>query len=93
MVRGAEALRQSLIGFAALRPTFEITARQILQGEDIAVHRSQWPLRARLKQRGSPLDDSIPQQFCHRVQLLHMLRHDLNDDDDGNAEQHSPNTP
>ena len=37
--------------------------------------------------RGSTLDDSIPQQFCHRVQLLHMLRHDLRHDDDGNAKQ------
>jgi hypothetical protein len=27
------------------------------------------------------------------VQLLHTLRHELNDDDDGNAEQHSPDAP
>lgn len=39
------------------------------------------------------IDPSIPQQFRHRVQLLHMLRHDLDDDDDGNAQQHSPDAP
>ena len=27
------------------------------------------------------------------MQLLHVLRHDLDDDDDGNAEQHSPDAP
>src|SRR5271165_6696192 len=33
------------------------------------------------------LDDaSVPEQFCQRVQLLHVLRHDFDDDDDGNAE-------
>jgi hypothetical protein len=41
----------------------------------------------------SPTDESLPQQFGHRMQLLHMLRHDLNDDNDGNAEQHSPDAP
>jgi hypothetical protein len=45
-----------------------------------------------LGQRGTD-DESIPQQFGYRVQLLHMLRHDFDDDDDGNAEQHSPDAP
>jgi hypothetical protein len=28
---------------------------------------------------------SVTQQFVNRAQLLHMLRHDLDDDNDGNA--------
>ena len=36
---------------------------------------------------------SIAEQFGHRVQLLHVLRHDLDDDDDRNAEQHAPDAP
>ena len=39
------------------------------------------------------MDDSVPQQLCHPVQLLHMLRHDLGYDDDGNAKQQPPNAP
>lgn len=38
-------------------------------------------------------DDSISEQLRQRVKLFHMLRHDLDDDDDRNAEQHAPDAP
>ena len=33
------------------------------------------------------------QQFRHRLQLLHMLRHYFHDDNDRNAEQYTPDSP
>ena len=36
---------------------------------------------------------ALAEQLGHRLQLLEMLRHDLHDDHDGNAEQHSPDAP
>lgn len=36
---------------------------------------------------------SFTQQLCNGMQLLHMLRHDLHDDDDRNAQQHAPHPP
>lgn len=55
-------------------------------------------LNQRARSRAGDCDDprsegSIAKHFGHRMQLLHMLRHDLDDNDDGNIEQHSPYTP
>src|SRR5579862_4998803 len=36
---------------------------------------------------------SIAEQFGQWVQLLYMLRHDFDDDNDRNAQQHAPDAP
>lgn len=45
VLSGSKAIRESLMRFAALRPAFESTARQIVESNGIALHCSQWSLR------------------------------------------------
>jgi hypothetical protein len=84
----------------SLGPSDELTATprgpRVVTGASIAplgafIGRS--AVRSWLTVRSAAIARSVPQQFRHGVQLLHVLRHNLTYDNDGNAKQQPPDAP
>ncbi|MCX7565834.1 SgcJ/EcaC family oxidoreductase [Sulfitobacter sp. F26169L] len=57
IAKGTQALREAFHGFVAINPQINVTAHDIIQADDIALHSSTWKMTGQTPD-GSPVEQS-----------------------------------